>query len=93
MGVWGIVITSVVVMFVPGLYANPAFALIFNGLGVLLFSGLIAWKTQALKMSYYQMGGDRVSMAVATNYGALSLFISFVNLFQFLLYFTGGSRR
>src|SRR4051812_24157335 len=81
MGVWGLIITSVVVMFVPGLYANPAFALIFNGIGVLLFSGLIAWKTQYLKMSYHQMAGDQVSLAVATNYGALSLFISFVNLF------------
>jgi FtsH-binding integral membrane protein len=90
MGVWGLIITSLVVMFVPGLYANPAFALIFNGIGVLLFSGLIAWKTQYLKMSYYQMAGDRVSMAVATNLGALSLFISFVNLFRFLLFFMGG---
>lgn len=93
MGVWGLVITSLVVMFVPGLYANPAFAMIFNGIGVLLFSGLIAWKTQELKMSYYALAGDKVSLAVATNYGALNLFISFVNLFRFLLYFVGGGRR
>jgi FtsH-binding integral membrane protein len=82
-----------VVLFVPGLYANPAFALIFNAVGVLLFSGLIAWETQSLKMSYYQMMGDRMSLAVATNYGALNLFISFVNLFRFLLYFMGGGGR
>jgi FtsH-binding integral membrane protein len=92
MGVWGLVITSIVTLAIPGLYANPAFGLIFNGLGVLLFSGLIAWKTQELKMSYYQYQGDRVSLAVATNYGALNLFISFVNLFRFLLYFMGGRR-
>jgi hypothetical protein len=32
-------------------------------------------------------------MSVATSYGALSLYLDFINLFQFLLYFTGGSRR
>jgi FtsH-binding integral membrane protein len=31
-------------------------------------------------------------MGVATGFGALNLFINFVNLFQFLLAFTGGRR-
>ena len=33
------------------------------------------------------------SMGVATNYGALRLYLDFINLFQFLLAFMGGSRR
>ena len=31
-------------------------------------------------------------MSVATNYGALRLYINFINFFQFLLAFTGGRR-
>jgi len=31
-------------------------------------------------------------MGIATNYGALSLYLNFINLFQFLLSFTGNRR-
>ncbi len=51
------------------------------------------YDTQRLKMTYYQLGGDAAAMSVATSYGALSLYLDFVNLFRFLLYFMGGSRR
>ena len=60
---------------------------------MLIFAGLIAYDTQRLKMTYYQLGGDEAAMSVATSYGALSLYLDFVNLFRFLLYFMGGSRR
>jgi hypothetical protein len=46
-----------------------------------------------MKATYYQLGGDQAAMSVATSYGALSLYLDFVNLFRFLLYFMGGSRR
>jgi len=88
MGVIGLIIASIVNMF---LHSGP-FYLIISGLGVLIFAGLIAYDTQRLKMTYYALGGDRNAMGVATGYGALSLFINFVNLFQFLLAFTGGRR-
>ena len=39
-----------------------------------------------------QMGGDQQSMAVATNYGALNLYLNFINLFQFLLSIFGNRR-
>ena len=88
MGVFGLIIASVVNIFLksPGLY------LVINGLGVLIFAGLIAYDTQRLKMTYYALRGDDASMGVATNYGALSLYINFINLFQFLLAFMGARR-
>lgn len=92
MGAWGIAAASVLTFFMPGLYGNPTFFFVFNVLGVLIFSGLIAWKTQQLKMDYYEMRGSGASLAVATNLGALSLFISFINLFQFILALMGGRR-
>jgi FtsH-binding integral membrane protein len=64
-----------------------------NLIGVLIFAGLIAYDTQRLKMMYYQIGGDTAAMSVATSWGALSLYLDFVNLFRFLLYFMGGARR
>jgi FtsH-binding integral membrane protein len=68
-------------------------ALIISAVGVLIFSGLIAFDTQRLKMTYYSLGGDQAAMGVATGFGALSLFVNFVNLFQFLLMFLGGNRE
>ena len=89
MGVIGLIIASVVNMFMQ----SGTLYLIISGLGVLIFAGLIAYDTQRLKMTYYQLGGDQQAMGVATGFGALSLFINFVNLFQFLLAFMGGNRN
>ncbi|HEX5265101.1 MAG TPA: Bax inhibitor-1/YccA family protein [Phenylobacterium sp.] len=88
MGVWGLVLVGLVGMF----WHPPGFSMIFSLLGVFIFAGLIAWDTQNLKMTYYQLGGDQQSMAIATNYGALGLYINFINLFQFLLSLTGSRR-
>jgi FtsH-binding integral membrane protein len=88
MGLFGIIIASLVNMFLH----LQGMAFIINVLGVLIFAGLIAYDTQRLKMTYYWLGGDTASMAVATNYGALNLYLNFINLFQFLLQFTGSRR-
>jgi len=88
MGVWGLILASIVNMFLQA----PMMHFIISGLGVLIFAGLTAYDTQRLKMTYYQLGGDETGKAVATNYGALSLYLDFINLFQFLLAFLGARR-
>jgi FtsH-binding integral membrane protein len=88
MGLFGLVLASLVGLF----WHPPGFSMIISALGVLIFAGLIAYDTQNLKMTYYRLGGDQASMAVATNYGALNLYLNFINLFQFLLQFTGSRR-
>ncbi len=88
MGLVGLVLASLAQMF----FKLPGLSFIISILGVLIFAGLIAYDTQRLKMSYYEMGGDQNSMAVATNYGALSLYLDFINLFQFLLSILGNRR-
>jgi FtsH-binding integral membrane protein len=88
MGLIGLVLASLV-----GMFWHPAgFSLIISVLGVLIFAGLTAWDTQRLKMTYYQLGGDQAALGVATSYGALSLYLNFINLFQFLLSLTGNRR-
>ena len=89
MAVIGLVIASVVNMFMQ----NETLYWIISGAGVLIFSGLIAYDTQRLKLTYYELGGNQSALSVATSFGALSLFISFVNLFLFLLRIFGASRE
>lgn len=87
-GLIGLIIASVVNIFLQ----NPMMHFIISALGVFIFAGLIAYDTQRLKMTYYELGGNQTAMGVATNYGALSLYINFINLFQFLLQFFGDRR-
>lgn len=87
-GLVGIILASIVNMFLH----SSMMAFIVNLLGVGIFAGLIAYDTQRLKMTYYQLGGDQTALGVATNYGALSLYINFINLFQTLLSLLGDRR-
>jgi FtsH-binding integral membrane protein len=87
-GVFGLVIAMVVNIFLH----SSMLAFVVNVLGVLIFAGLIAWNTQRLKATYYAIGGDSAAMGVATNFGALRLYLNFINLFQFLLMFMGNRR-
>ncbi len=89
MGVWGLILASIASFF----FHSPALVFAINLIGVGIFAGLIAYDTQRLKMTYYELGGNEAALSVATSYGALSLYLDFINLFRFLLYFMGGSRR
>jgi FtsH-binding integral membrane protein len=86
MALIGLIIASVVNMFMN----SPMLYWIITYAGVLIFSGLIAADTQRLKLTYYDLGGDQAAMSVATSYGALGLFINFINLFLFLLRIFGS---
>ena len=88
MGLIGLIIASLVNLFLH----SSALQFIVTLVGVFIFSGLIAYDTQRLKMTYYQLGGDQTAMGVATNYGALNLYINFINLFQMLLQLMGSRR-
>lgn len=88
MAVWGLIIASIANMFMK----NSVLDMMISGAGVLIFSGLIAFNTQNLKQQYYAIGGNETALSVATSYGALSLYIDFINLFQFLLRFLGDRR-
>jgi uncharacterized protein len=87
-GLIGLVVASLVNIFLQ----SSMMSFIISVVGVLVFAGLIAFDTQRLKMQYYELGGDQAAMGVATNFGALSLYINFINLFQFLLQLFGDRR-
>lgn len=87
MGLFGLIIASLISMFfqVPGL----AFAI--SVLGVLIFAGLTAYDTQRLKGMYVQVAGTQLEEKIAVM-GALTLYLDFINMFQFLLSFMGDRR-
>ena len=88
MGVWGLFIAIIANMF----FHSAAVNFVVSVLGVLIFTGLAAYYNQAIKNMYYA-GDDAASMGKKSILGALVLYISFINLFLFLLRFTGSSRR
>lgn len=86
MGVIGIIIASVLNIFLHSSALDMAIA----SIGVFVFTGLTAYKTQALKR-FAQVGGAQGETYAI--YGALSLYITFINLFLSLLRLFGGNRR
>ncbi len=64
---------------------------VISAAGVLIFSGLIAFDTQKIKEQYAEALGNEAAQKVAI-FGALSLYLDFVNLLQFLMSFLGQRR-
>jgi FtsH-binding integral membrane protein len=90
MGLIGIIIASVVNMFVQ----SSGMAMIISYIGVLVFVGLTAYDTQKLKhMAMTQPDGlDAAVARKGAIIGALSLYLDFINLFLMLLRIFGGGR-
>jgi len=87
MGLWGLIIASLVNIFMQS--AGLHFAL--SVIGVFIFVGLTAYDTQKLKHLYYQVSGSDMIGKVAI-LGALNLYMDFINLFLMLLRFMGDRR-
>ena len=87
MGVVGILVAMLVNMFLQ----SSAMALAISAIGVLLFAGLTAYDTQRIKSMYFQVAGSDMQGKVVIM-GALSLYLDFINMFQFLLAFMGDRR-
>lgn len=94
MGVIGIILASLVNFGFAAFTGAPISGLDFaiSVIGVLVFSGLTAYKTQMIKYMYYDLGGEARAMSVGTTYAALSLYITFINLFLMILRIMGGRR-
>jgi uncharacterized protein len=84
MGLIGVVIASLVNIFVGSSLLQFAISII----GVLVFTGLTAYDTQSIKEQYSEGYGQEANSKMAV-FGALSLYLNFVNIFQLLLSLTG----
>ncbi len=91
MGLFGIIIASVVNLFVR----SSGMSLIISYIGVFVFIGLTAYDTQKLKtMALSQPPGlDAGSVRKGAILGALTLYLDFINLFLMLLRIMGAGRN
>ncbi|NIX75347.1 Bax inhibitor-1/YccA family protein [Microvirga terricola] len=86
MGVVGLIIASLVNIFLVSSMLQFAISVI----GVLIFAGLTAYDTQKLKEMYLYGNFDTEAAAKVSVYGALQLYLDFINMFQFLLALVGN---
>ena len=87
MGVWGILLASIVNIFMQ----SSALQFAISAIGVVAFAGLTAYDTQKIKEMYYD-GDDEATGGRKAIMGALNLYLDFVNLFMFMLQFLGDRR-
>ncbi|MDO4161420.1 MAG: Bax inhibitor-1/YccA family protein [Pseudomonadota bacterium] len=87
MGLWGIIIASIVNIFMKssGVYYAISY------LSVLIFTGLTVYDVQKIKMMYYS-ADDNDTLTRKAIVGALELYLDFINLFLSLLRILGDRR-
>ncbi len=61
-------------------------------IGVVIFAGLTAYDTQSLKEMALEGFGEEAVAHKSAIFGALNLYLDFINIFLFLLQLFGGSR-
>ena len=88
MGLIGIVIASIVNLF----FQSGAMSFAISVIGVLVFTGLTAYDTQWIKNTYAG-ADDAATTGKKAIYGALKLYLDFINLFLMILRLMGNGRR
>ena len=87
MGLIGLVIASLVNLFLQ----STALQFALSVIGVIVFVGLTAWDTQRIKEMYVE-GEDAATGTKKAIFGALQLYLDFINLFVMLLQLMGNRR-
>lgn len=91
MGLFGLIIASIVNMFFPNYTAN----LIISVIGVIIFVGLVAYDTQKIKQLSFAVAEGELSEEDSKKgaiIGALELYLDFINLFIYILRLFGNRK-
>ena len=83
-----IIIMSLINLFI----GNSTFSIIVSIISVVVFLGLTAWDMQALKAMYNYYASDEKELNKIAIYGALDLYLDFINIFLSLLNLFGKSK-
>lgn len=86
MGVIGLLVAMLLNAFI---FQSGAFGLAISAIGVLIFAGLTAYDTQRLKEQYSHVRGTEWA-GKAIIWGALNLYLDFINMFLFMLQLLGN---
>jgi uncharacterized protein len=87
MGLIGIVLASILGIF----WHSDALQFVLSFIGVFVFAGLTAYDAQRLTLMARDAPAEGLSSYAIV--GALALYLDFMNLFLFLLRFTGNRRQ
>jgi len=85
MGMVGLIVASIVNIFL----GSDTLGWVISCAGVLIFAGLTAYDTQRIKNEYFYLQGPEM-IGKAAVMAALTLYLDFINMFQFLLSFLGN---
>jgi len=87
MGVMGVFFASLGLMVASWMGVETSMAQnLVSGIAIVAFSGVTAWQTQVMKEMYHPNNGGEMNSRMAWS-GALTLYISFVALFQHIMHF------
>lgn len=88
-GLLAVIIMSIINIFVT----SQSFDITISIISIIIFLGLTAWDMQNLKrIYYYYYENDSVDLDKSAIYGALDLYLDFINIFLDLLRLFGKSR-
>ena len=91
MAIWGLIIASLLNIFWPSSKAG----FIISIAGILIFVGLVAYDTQKIKQLAFASGEGAFDEETGKKYaifGALTLYLDFVNLFLYILRLLGNRK-
>jgi hypothetical protein len=86
MGLVGLIVAMIGNIFIR----SDTMSMVISCIGVLLFAGLTVYDTQKIKSVYFEIAGSADALGRAAIFGALTLYLDFINMFQFLLSFLGN---
>jgi FtsH-binding integral membrane protein len=87
MGVFGLIICSIINMFMQ----SEAFSYGISMIGVLIFTGLTAYDMQRIRESYLNSRGEDIARLAV--FDAFRLYLNFINLFMYMLRFLGNRKN
>jgi len=90
MGLVALIVTSLI-----GMLFGFGFgcSVLYCGIGLVLFMLLTAYDTQKLQQMYAYYAGDPELAEKASIYGALTLYLDFINIFLYVVRLLGNNRR
>ena len=90
MGLVALIVTSLIGMLFGFGFGS---SVLYCGIGLVLFMLLTAYDTQKLQQMYAYYAGDPELAEKASIYGALTLYLDFINIFLYVVRLMGNNRR
>ena len=90
MGLVALIVTSLIGMLFGFGFGS---SVLYCGIGLVLFMLLTAYDTQKLQQMYAYYAGDPELAEKASIYGALTLYLDFINIFLYVVRLLGNTRR